>query len=88
LPADAVKLTLVPIVVDWLGGEQVGAGGGWTVTVTAAVAEPLTFVHIRVKVVVVVKLPVGWEPLVATLDPLMVQVSAFVEVQVRVVDVL
>ena len=44
--------------------------------------------QVRVKVVGEVRLPVGWEPLVATDVPFKVQVSAFVEVQVRVVDVL
>lgn len=59
VPADAVKLAFAPVFTDWVGGEQVGAGGGWTLTVTLAVAVPLTLVQLSVNVVVVVKLPVG-----------------------------
>lgn len=48
LPPDAVKLTVWPVVADWLAGEQVGGGGCWTVTVTELWAFPLTFVHTSV----------------------------------------
>lgn len=88
MPAAAVKLALTPVVTVCVGGEQVGAGGGATLTVTEAVAVPLTLVQVKVKVVVDIRLPVGWVPLVATDVPFRVQVSAFVEVQVKSVDVL
>jgi len=88
VPADAVKLAFTPVVTVWVGGEQIGGGGRATLTVTEAFADPLMFVQVRVKVVVDIRLPVGWEPLIATPEPFKVQVSAFVELHVRSVDVL
>lgn len=84
-----MKFTVWPVRADWFGGEQVGAGGGWTLTVTELWAVAVIFVQLSVKVFTeFVRLPVGWEPLVATELPFIVQVSAFVEVQVKVVPVL
>lgn len=88
VPEEAVKLAFTPVATVWVAGEQIGGGGSATLTVTEAVAEPLMFVQVRVKVVVEVRLPVGCESLVATDVPFKVQVSAFVELHVRFVEVL